>query len=200
MRLIVSLLSAICFCTLLAAMPAGAAADPAVTKVQQFQDTLLAVMKQNTDAETRFKKLAPKVDATFDLAAMTKFAVGPAWDSMSKDDQKSLIEAFRRMTIASYAHNFAKYSGEKFSVEPTVEERDADHLVHGEIVPADDKPVKLIYRMRSSGGKWKVIDVLLNGYVSELATRRSDFASTVQEGAPALVKKIDELSDKLMQD
>src|SRR5690348_15073542 len=117
MRLFVSLLSAIFVWAMLAVAPASAATDPAVAQVQQFQDTLLAVMKQNANAEARFKKLAPKVDATFDLAAMTKFTVGTSWDTMSKDDQKSLIEAFRRMTIATYAHNFAKFDGQKFSVE-----------------------------------------------------------------------------------
>jgi hypothetical protein len=35
--------------------------------------------------------------------------------------------------------------------------------------------------------------------VSQLATRRSDFAATVATGgAPALIKKLDEISDKLM--
>jgi phospholipid transport system substrate-binding protein len=54
--------------------------------------------------------------------------------------------------------------------------------------------------MRQSGGSWKVIDVYLNGFVSELATRRSDFAATLSSGgAPALVKKINDLADNVMK-
>ena len=186
-----------------AAVADSAAGDPAVKQIERFHGALLGVMKQGGQlgAEARFKKLAPQIDATFDLSAMTKFTVGPPWDTMSEAEHKSLIEAFRRMTIANYTHNFASFNGQKFTVEPAVEEREADHLIHGQIIPADEKPVSLTYRMRQSNGVWKVIDVFLEGYVSELATRRSDFASTVREGGAAgLVKKLDELSDKLLKE
>jgi phospholipid transport system substrate-binding protein len=54
--------------------------------------------------------------------------------------------------------------------------------------------------MRQSSGTWKVIDIYLNGFVSELATRRSDFGSTLSSGgAQALVKKINELADNAMK-
>ena len=68
------------------------------------------------------------------------------------------------------------------------------------IIPKADKPTDLIFRMRqASDGKWKVIDVYYQGSISELTTRRSDFASTLASGgAPALLKKIDALADKLM--
>jgi phospholipid transport system substrate-binding protein len=59
--------------------------------------------------------------------------------------------------------------------------------------------VPFIYRMHQTDGSWKVVDVFLNGYVSELATRRSDFSATLARGGPSgLVKQIDALSDKLM--
>ena len=69
----------------------------------------------------------------------------------------------------------------------------------GQLLTMDgEKPVNLIYRLREVGGTWKIIDVIYE-FVSQLATRRSEFASTVAAGgAPALVKKLDELSDKLM--
>ena len=175
--------------------------DPAVQQIEKFHAALLGSMKQG-GIEARFKKLAPAIDVAFDLAAMTKFTVGATWDAMSEDDHKSLIQAFRRMTIASYAHNFAKSDGLKFTVDPTVEARDVDRLVHGQIVPADnDKAVSLTYRMRKSGSSWKIIDVFLNGYVSQLATRRSEFASTLRdEGAAGLRQKLDQLSDDLMKE
>ncbi len=45
---------------------------------------------------------------------------------------------------------------------------------------------------------WKIIDVFLAGYVSELSTRRSDYAATIASGgAPALVKKLNALADSL---
>jgi phospholipid transport system substrate-binding protein len=54
--------------------------------------------------------------------------------------------------------------------------------------------------MAQDGGAWKVKDVYYNGGISQLATQRSDFASTLQSGgAKALVAKLDSLTDKLLK-
>jgi phospholipid transport system substrate-binding protein len=174
--------------------------DPVVARVDKFHDALLATMKQGEALGTvgRFKKLEPEVDAAFDLAAMTKFTVGPPWTKMTEDEHKALIAAFRRMTIANYAHNFDVFKGQKFATDPKVEARGPDRLVKSQVIPEGEKPVNLTYRLRDVGGSWKIIDVIYE-FVSQLATRRSEFASTVAAGgAPALVKKLDALSDKLM--
>lgn len=178
-----------------------AADDPAVVRIDKFHDALLAVMKDGPKlgVEGRYKKLEADVDALFDLAAMTKFTVGPPWAKMTAEEQKSLVAAFRRMTIASYAHNFNEFTGQKFVTDPKAEDRAPDRLVKSQVIPQGEKPVNLVYRMRETGGVWRVIDVIYE-FVSQLATRRSDFASTVASGgAPALVKKLDEISDKLLK-
>jgi phospholipid transport system substrate-binding protein len=175
--------------------------DPAVARIEKFHDALLGVMKDGPKlgVEGRYKKLEADVDGLFDLAAMTKFTVGPPWAKMSAQEQASVIAAFRRMTIASYARNFNDFKGQKFVTDPKAEDRAPDRLVKSQVIPAGEKPVNLVYRMRESGGSWRVIDVIYE-FVSQLATRRSDFASTVASGgAPALVKKLDEISDKLMK-
>jgi phospholipid transport system substrate-binding protein len=46
-----------------------------------------------------------------------------------------------------------------------------------------------------------VIDIFLNGYVSQIAKQRSDFGATVQSGgAKALEKNLEALSDKLAKE
>jgi phospholipid transport system substrate-binding protein len=48
--------------------------------------------------------------------------------------------------------------------------------------------------MRQGGdGTWQVIDVYLSGTISELATRRSEFADVLQKGgADGLVKLLEQ--------
>src|SRR5476651_2369811 len=96
------------------------AADPAVPAVQSFYATLLDCMKnaKSLGAQGRYDKLKPSVERSFELGTMVKYAVGPAWDTASADDQNALTAAFARMTIAQYAGNFNGYDGEKFTVEP----------------------------------------------------------------------------------
>jgi phospholipid transport system substrate-binding protein len=183
-----------------AAIPARAA-DPAAAQVQSFYETLLDTMKHGPDLgmQGRYRAMEPAVDATFDLTAMMQFIVGPGWTGLNDSDKIALVAAFRRMTVANYAANFASFGGEKFNVDPSVQQRGVDKIVQTTLVPAAGKPVPLTYRMRDTSGRWKVIDVFLEGYVSELATRRSDFAATFTGGGPsALVAKMNLLSNDLL--
>jgi phospholipid transport system substrate-binding protein len=176
----------------------AAASDPAAHKIENFYATLVDTMKRGSQlgAKGRYQALAPAVDATFDMPTMIKFVVGPTWSTMSEDDHKQLTEAFRRMTIADYANNFDSYDGERFDVEPNVQTKGDDRFVETNLIPKKDKPIPFIYRMRNVNGDWKAIDIYLNGYVDQLTTKRSDFASTLASGgAPALVRKLNGLAD-----
>jgi len=145
----------------------------------------------------RYDRLAPVIRRTFDLAAMTRIAVGQDWNSIPPDQQAMLVDAFSRMTIATYASRFDGYSGERFEVDPTTETRSTGRIVHTRLVPSAGVPITLDYLMRGSGNEWKVVDVYLVGMISELATRRSEFLAILRDGgAPALVKQLREQADR----
>lgn len=190
--------------TLLALAPAQAgdtsASDPAAATIATFYAALTDTMRQGKalGMEGRSQKLAPAIDAAFDLPSMAQFMVGPGWTSMPQADRDAVVRAFRRYTISDYAHNFSNYDGQRFVVDPNVIARGPDHVVQTKLITQKGDPVILNYRMRQSGPVWKIIDVFLEGYVSQLALRRSDFASTVASGGgPALAKKLDTLSDAM---
>jgi phospholipid transport system substrate-binding protein len=181
--------------------PAQAGADPAATQIQSFYDALLDSMKHGKElgVQGRYNKLKPVVEQTYDLPLMTSLVVGSSWATISPGDQQALIAAFERMTIANYAKNFDDYSGEKFIVDPAAQPHGTDKVVMSKLITGG-QTIPFNYRMRLSGGTWKVIDVYLNGFVSELATKRSDYGSTLSSGgAPALIKKLNALADGLMK-
>jgi phospholipid transport system substrate-binding protein len=178
-----------------------AATDPAAKQIQAFYDVLLDNMKRGKELGLtgRYNRLKPVIQQTYDLALMTSLTVGPSWSGLSAGDQQALTAAFERMTVANYAKNFDTFSGEKFVIDPAVQVHGTDKVVMTKMVTSG-QTIPFNYRMRQTGGTWKVIDVYLNGFVSELATRRSDFAATLSTGgAPALVKKINELADNVMK-
>ena len=155
---------------------------------------------QRLGFQGRYDKLAPVIRATFDLAAMTRIAVGPEWSALAADMQAKLVENFAQMTIATYANRFDGYSGERFDVDPTSEVRNTGRLVRTKIVPGSAEPVTLNYLMRGSGETWKVVDVYLTGTISELATRRTEFAAILKAGGPsALVESLRQQADKQRQ-
>jgi phospholipid transport system substrate-binding protein len=181
-------------------MSAAAADDPAAARIETFDQALLETMKAGPGlgVKGRFRKLAPVIEASFDLPAMTRFAVGPAWSTMSDAEHQALIKAFTRLSTASYAHNFDTYNGERFEVDPIVQTRGTDKIVQSHLTQTKGAPVSLTYRMRNVDGSWKIIDVYYAA-ISQLTTRRSDFAASVSSGgAKALLAHLDALTDKLL--
>jgi phospholipid transport system substrate-binding protein len=130
---------------------------------------------------------------------MTAFSVGSAWSNFSTDEQQAAIAAFTRLTIASYAHNFTSFSGERFEIQPDVVARGVDKIVQTHLISPHNAPVNLTYRMRESAGSWKIIDVYY-GAISQLTTRRADFSAPIAAGgASTLVAHLNSLSDDLLR-
>jgi phospholipid transport system substrate-binding protein len=194
-------LTSLIFAATVASAAVDAPSDPATKPIVAFHEALLDSMKQakQLGVTGRYNRLKPVIERTFDLQAMTSAAVGADFASLSPADQHALVEAFERMTVASYAHNFDGYSGERFTMDPNVQERGDHKLVQTMLVVPNDKPHAFNYVLHPVGGTWKVIDILLEGYVSQAATKRSDFSATVAKGgAKALVTRLNTISDGLL--
>ena len=142
----------------------------------------------------RYERLAPAVNAAFDLGLMCRIAVGPDWAKLAPDQQHRIRDAFARYTIATYANRFDDYGGEAFEVDPTPVANPNGSVVQSRIVKSNGEKVSLNYLMRrGADGSWKVIDVYLSGTISELASRRSEFAAVLQrDGADGLVRLLEQ--------
>ena len=184
-----------------AADPAYAVvSDPAASQVQTLTASLLQSMHAGPaePMTERYRRLEPVIYQVIGLRIMTRLAVGADWTNFSPEQQNALIAAFSRFTVATYAHNFHDFSGQKFEIDDVVS-RGEDKIVRTRIIPAHDTPVNLLYRMREVDGVWKVIDVYSDG-VSELTLRRDDFVAAIAAGgAPALIAHLHKVSDDLMR-
>jgi phospholipid transport system substrate-binding protein len=173
------------------------AADPAAVTVQALDSGLLSIMRAGGAAGQagRARAIAPVVDRTFDLALMTRLAVGPSWTTIAPGDQTALVAAFRALTVAQYAKNFDSFSGETITMVPQIETRGGDKLVRTTLVAPKGSSEALNYRLRQSGGQWKIIDVYYRNAISQLATRRSEFARPLATGgARALIAHLNQLA------
>ncbi len=180
----------------------AASADPAAAQIEAFDAAVIDVMKaaKGLGVQGRYRRLEPAVARAFDIPTMIRFAVGPSWASIPASQQAQLTAAFQRLTVASYAHNFDGYGGERIDVDANVLTRGPDKVVATHLISPGSAPVAISYRMRLVGGSWKIIDVFYNGAISQLTTRRADFAATLaQGGAPALIAHLNALVDKQLK-
>jgi phospholipid transport system substrate-binding protein len=175
--------------------------DPAVTQVQTLTAALLKSMQAGSAASAteRYRELQPVIERVFALPLMTRLSVGPEWSKFPPEQQKALVAAFSRYTVVNYVHNFRSFDGQKFDVDPNVLTRGREKVVRSRLIPANDTPTSLLYRMVEVDGVWKIVDVDYNG-ISQLTLHRVDFAAAIASGgAPALIAHLEKVSDDLMK-
>ncbi len=176
--------------------------------VDALHENLISVMK---NAETlgyngRFEQLEPVIIELFDIPFMAEKSIGRHWKTVEEDDRGRLLSTFERFTVANYAGRFTGYSGQTFETFKEQESKYGTVLVYSRLVSEDGGTVQLNYRLRpGEGDSWRIIDVLLNGTISELALRRSEYSSLIKrEGFAALMtalnKRIDDLASGNVSD
>jgi len=122
---------------------------------------------------------------------MAAKALGRYWKKLNDVQKARWRRAFAEMTITTYASRFKGYAGEEFDVDSAEPSSRGTVVVRTRIVPTSDDPVAINYRMRSRAGHWKAIDVYLNGTVSELALRRSEYTAALKrDGFEKLVASL----------
>jgi phospholipid transport system substrate-binding protein len=187
----VLVLAGLCATGVLAAEPSNV--------VQHFYDVLLQTM-QNAESlgfKGRYQALEPVVLATFDVPFMTRLSVGPPWAKLSPDEKQRAAHAFARYITTNYAGQFDGFSGERFEI---LGEQRIPHatMVRTQIVKPDGEKVTINYALHDNDNAWQIRDVYLAGTISELATRRSDFTSTLRSGGiEALIARLNKKADDL---
>jgi len=175
---------------------AGAAvSSPPDVTVNGLHEALLGVMKEADELgyQGRFNRLYPLLPQLFDLPFMAQKSIGRYWKTTSEAERAQLLETFTRFTTANYAGNFDEYTGQIFETLGTEESTHGTMLVRSQLTTPGGEKIQLNYRLRPVDGHWKIIDIYLNGTVSELALRRSEYSSLIErEGFNALIAALDD--------
>jgi phospholipid transport system substrate-binding protein len=185
---------------LLGALPLRAQApSAAAAHIETYYQELMPTIRQaaRLTVRERDKRFAPAITAAFDLPTMTRLAVGPPWRSFSPAQQAAVQEAFTRFIVADYASQIKDYSGESFVVDPQTspESRGGGEIVKTRLLQPGGRTVNINYLVR--GGR--VLDVYLNGTVSDLAMRRDEFSSIIASGgADGLIKRLQDRAQSLL--
>jgi phospholipid transport system substrate-binding protein len=167
--------------------------------VQGLYEALLTTMKNGRilGQSGRFAQLEPVIRRTFDIASMARLSVGPSWASLTEAQRQQATESFGRYISAIYADRFDSYAGQKLQVigeQPAA----AGIMVRSQIVKANGEPVNVDYMMRRNGDSWLISDIYLDGAISEVAPRRSEFSAILKsQGIDGLIAALNRKADIL---
>lgn len=183
------------------AAPGKPAADPAALVVQDFYDALFDSMRHANEwhMQGRYDHLYPVMLKLFDVPTMTRIAVGPDFAKLSPDQQAALRDAFGKLLVATFASTFDDFKGETYAVDGDAAVRGQDRFVKTRF-NGEGAPVDINFLLRGKGADWRVVDIYLNGTISQLATWRSEYGSTFQDGGfDGLMAAVKAQTDKDMK-
>jgi phospholipid transport system substrate-binding protein len=167
--------------------------------VQGLYDALLSTMTngRTLGQSGRFTQLEPVIRRTFDIPSMARLSVGPYWATLTEAQRQQVTESFGRYISAIYADRFDSYAGQKLQVigeQPAV----AGIMVRSQIVKANGEPVNVDYIMHRNSDSWLISDIYLDGAISEVVTRRSEFAAILKsQGIDGLIAALNRKADIL---
>ncbi|RYC32742.1 hopanoid biosynthesis protein HpnM [Lichenibacterium minor] len=183
------------------AVAAKPAADPAALVVQDFYDALFDAMRHAGEwhMQGRYDRLYPVMVKLFDVPAMTRIAVGPDFAKLTPDQQSALRDSFGKLLAATFASTFDDFKGETYAVDGDVAMRGTDKFVKSRF-NGEGAPVDINFLLRGRGTDWHVVDIYLNGTISQLATWHSEYGSTFQDaGFDGLMAAVKSQTDKDMK-
>jgi phospholipid transport system substrate-binding protein len=170
---------------------AFAADDGAELFVRSKHEQLTAVLKQPKSA-TREKKVTAAIDESFDYATLAERSLGDEWKNRSEDERKQFRELLEGLVRQSYRKSIDSTLGWD------VEYRGKTVKDTGTVVATVSKnkkdsrkaPVTVDYVLLQSGGKWRVVDVIIEGS-SLVNNYRSQFTKVIKKkGFNELITKM----------
>lgn len=167
------------------AAPVSAAPETPDSQIRRLNATLIGIMKSAEEGlsyQGRFERVAPVVQKTFDMPFMAAKTIGSYWRKLDPDERRRWVKTFGDFTISNFADRFDGFSGQTLEIRG---ERPASRdtlIVETRLNRPGDDSVDLDYRMRARAGDWRVVDIYSDGSVSEVALRRSEYASFLRGG------------------
>ena len=163
------------------------------SKVLESVNALHESLIKISNKKIKSKNLALMDDVvknSYDLEKMGKMIIGVKWKKVEIKMQKEFIDVFKRFISVNYLRRFNKINDLDFEHQSVRVIEDKFRLA-GVILIADNERIKIDYLLGFKNDQWKIFDVLLDGSISEIATKKSDFKKIInEEGLSGLIKNL----------
>lgn len=176
----------ILFIAVFAVSSVASAASAPVAVVEALHEKLLATMKEadQLGMDGRYRTLQPILEESFDFQRMIAAAAGSYWAQASDAERQRLTDAFTKLSITTYAARFNAWTGESFEMLGERAGPRDSVFVDTRLNRPKDPAVPITYVMTETDGRWRIVDVLLDKSISELAVRRSEYSQVLRSGGP----------------
>ena len=147
--------------------------------------------------DQRAEKLRHMMVQDIDIPPIAPFVLGRYWRGATERQREAYVAAYSDYILRTYA---AKIGGggaavDRFDVIKTQVHGTKDFLVYCVVARAGGEPLRLVWRLRQRDGRYRIIDMMVEG-VSLVQTQRQEFVSFIRANGGSVDKLIAELRQR----
>jgi phospholipid transport system substrate-binding protein len=141
--------------------------------------------------DQRSQQIHQIISSSFDFNEMARDVLGGTYNNLSSAQRSEFIDTFRYLFKDSYTRMVLNYLKQE-NIEYGKASQEGGKGKVDTVIKRPNENIPVTYLMSSSGGGWKLYDVIVDG-VSILSTYRSQFSNVIK------TKSFDYLIDRMKQ-
>jgi len=152
--------------------------------VARTVDEVLAVLKDaSLTPELRRERIVAIAYESFDFPTMAKLVLAKYWKRFDTAQREAFQKEFKDFLAHRYGDRIDRYEQESVEIVGERSAQGGDAIIETRIHRPRAEAVAVDYRLRSSGGTWRVIDVKIEG-ISLVSNYRDQFHEVLSHGGP----------------
>ncbi len=159
--------------------------------------TIESLTEKEIDKKERRHRFRALMLEYFAFKSIAKWVLGRYWRRANEAQRKEFMVLFEDLLVVVYADRFAKYSGLRLDVGKSEIRGANDILVHSILKRSKGvKSVGVIWRVRRSRDKFKIVDLMVEGLSMGL-TQQKEFSSVIRKNGGKVQGLIEELRKRV---
>ena len=162
---------------------------------RSMANTVLSILHdQKQPTENRKELLMRGFANVVDIDWIARFVLGNAWRTATEEQRAEYTALYRKYLLQMYVDTYTQNNGRKITDMKVLDVKDADEnrfTTTTELMLSTGESMQVDYLAAGNAGKYKVIDVMIEG-VSLLATHRSEFSKIASaRGVEAVIAALE---------
>jgi phospholipid transport system substrate-binding protein len=150
--------------------------------VKRMTESVVGVLNDGSKSAAERRRGIEQITAeNIDFEMISRLVLTRWWPRLSAAEQKDFVEQFQQQLAVTYGKNFEHFHDETVEVLGDRALSGGDWKVLTRIVRPSAQDVTVNYRLRKTGERWRIIDVLIEG-VSLVSSFRSQCHEILGDG------------------
>ncbi len=181
--------------------PAGEAPPaehPAARAILRMAHEAMVVLSDaSLSADRRAEGLRRLMARDIEIAPIARFVLGRYWRTATEGQRRAYVAAYSDYILNAYTTKIGGAGAAlgRLDVIRTEAYGTRDFLVHSVVARAGNKPMRVIWRVRRRDGRYRIIDLIMEG-VSMVQSQRQEFVSMIRASGGDVDKLIATLKQR----